>query len=97
MPSVAKLPSGWWRAQVRRNGRDVSESFPRSDDALCWPRLAELSADRNETPVRSRTGWLPKFRGVVKQHVAQMSGVGKLPRRPAIARPEPVRSGRTYL
>jgi hypothetical protein len=52
----AKLPSGSWRAQVRRKGRYVSETFLRRDDALRWHRLAEVSVDRNETPVSSRIG-----------------------------------------
>jgi hypothetical protein len=61
MPTIAKLPSGSWRVQVRRKGRYVSETFLRRDDALRWSRLAELSVDRNETPVSSRIGRLTKF------------------------------------
>jgi hypothetical protein len=81
MPTIAKLPSGSWRVQVRRKGRYVSETFLRRDDALRWSRLAELSVDRNETPVSSRIGRLTKFYGLVRLHIEDMTAVGKPPRR----------------
>jgi integrase len=81
MPTIAKLPSGSWRAQVRRKGRYVSETFLRPDDALRWSRLAELSVDRNETPVSSRIGRITKFGELVKLHIEDMTAVGKPPRR----------------
>lgn len=61
MPANAKLPSGSRRAQVRRNGRYVSETFLRRDDALRRSRLAKLSVDRNETSISARIGRLTKF------------------------------------
>ena len=81
MPTIAKLPSGSWRAQVRRKGRYVSETFLRRDDALRWCRLAELSVDRNETPISSRIGRLRKFGVLVQLHVEDVTEVGKPPRR----------------
>jgi integrase len=81
MPTIAKLPSGSLRAQVRRKGRYVSETFLRRDDALRWSRLAELSVDRNETPVSSRIGPLAKFGELVRLHIEDMTAVGKPPRR----------------
>jgi hypothetical protein len=81
MPTIAKLPSGSWRAQVRRKGRYVSETFLRREDALRWSRLAELSVDRNETPVSSRIGRLTTFGDLIKLHIEDMAAVGKPPRR----------------
>jgi hypothetical protein len=81
MPTIANLPSGSWRAQVRRKGRYVSETFLRRDDALRWSRLAELSVDRNETQVSSRIGRLTKFGELVRLHIEDMTAVGKPPRR----------------
>jgi hypothetical protein len=75
MPTIAKLPSGSWRAQVRRKGRYVSETFLRRDDALRWSRLAELSVDRNETPVSSRIGRITKFGELVRLHIEDMTAV----------------------
>ncbi len=81
MPTIAKLPSGSWRAQIRRKGRYVSETFLRRDNAIRWSRLAELSEDRNETPVSSRIGRLTKFGELIKLHIEDMTDVGKPPRR----------------
>jgi integrase len=81
MPTIAKLPSGSWRVQVRRKGRYVSETFLRRDDALRWSRLAELSVDRNETPVSTRIGRLTKFGELIKLRIEDMTAVGKPPRR----------------
>jgi hypothetical protein len=81
MPTIAKLPSGSWRAQIRRKGRYVSETFLRRDDALRWSRLAELSVDRNETPVSDRIGRITKFGDLVRFHIEDMTAVGKPPRR----------------
>jgi hypothetical protein len=58
----------------------VSETFLRRDDALRWSRLAELSVDRNETPVRSRIGRIRKFGELVRLHIEDMTAVGKAPR-----------------
>jgi hypothetical protein len=81
MPTIAKLPSGSWRAQVRRKGRYVSETFLRRDDALRWSRLAELSVDRNETPVSDRIDRLTKFGELLRLPIEDMTAVGKPPRR----------------
>jgi integrase len=59
----------------------VSETFLRHNDAPRWSRLAELSVDRNETPVSSRIGRLTKFGELVQLHVEDMTAVGKPPRR----------------
>ncbi|MGL5010778.1 MAG: hypothetical protein ACRC6I_12925 [Paracoccaceae bacterium] len=81
MPTIAKLPSGSWRVQVRRKGRYVSETFLRRDEALRWSRLAELSVNRNETPVSARIDRITKFGELIKLHVEDMTAVGKPPRR----------------
>lgn len=81
MPTIAKLPSSSWRAQVRRKGRYVSETFLRRDDAIRWSRVAELAVDRNETPVSSRIGRLTRFGELVGLHIEDMTAVGKPPRR----------------
>jgi integrase len=80
MPTITKLPSGSWRAQVRH----VSETFLRRDDALRWSRLAELSVDRNETPVSSRIGRLTKFSVGAASH-RRHDRRGKPPRRSKVA------------
>jgi hypothetical protein len=81
MPTIAKLPSGSWRAQVRRKGRYVSEPFLRRDDALRWSRLAELSVDRNGTPVSARIGRLTTFSELIDLHIEDMSAIRRPPQR----------------
>jgi hypothetical protein len=81
MPTIAKLPSGSWRVQIRRKGRYVSETFLRRDEALRWSRVAELAVDRNETPVGSRIGRLTKLGELIQLYIADMVAVGKPPRR----------------
>ncbi len=36
MPVIVKLPSGNWRAQVRRKGKYISNTFRRRADADTW-------------------------------------------------------------
>jgi hypothetical protein len=36
MPVIVKLPPGNWRAQVRRKGKYISNTFRRRADAYAW-------------------------------------------------------------
>ena len=49
-----KLPSGSWRAVVRRKSRYISETHRRKDDARAWALEAERQIDRGEAPKVSR-------------------------------------------
>jgi hypothetical protein len=80
MPTYAKLSAGLWRAQVRRRGRYVSVAFLRRDDALRRVCLAELSVDRNETPVTSRLGRWMKFSDLVRLPLQDMTRFTRVPR-----------------
>ena len=44
MPTFAKLPSGRWRAQVRKNGASQSKVFDRKADAATWAAGIESKA-----------------------------------------------------
>jgi hypothetical protein len=81
MATFTKLASGSWRVQVRRKGRYVSESFTRRDDAREWATDAERQVDRGETPVGARTRQLRTFGDLIDLHIADMTEVGKAPRR----------------
>jgi len=57
MASIRKFPSGNWRAQVRRKGRYIGETFRRHKDAEEWAFAMEHRIDRGETPsTRDRPG-----------------------------------------
>lgn len=54
MASIRKQKSGRWRAQVRRKGREISETFLRFEDARAWAVEAERQIDRKDP--RQKTG-----------------------------------------
>jgi hypothetical protein len=81
MATFTRLRSGSWRAQVRRKGRDVSETFLRREDARKWATDTERQVDRGETPTRSKIARLRTFSDLVDLHIADMSEVGRAPGR----------------
>lgn len=81
MATFTKLKSGSWRAQVRRKGRYISETFLRREDARKWAVDAERQVDRGETPAASKIARLRTFGDLIDLHIADMSEVGKAPGR----------------
>ena len=81
MASFVKLPSGSWRAIVRRKSRYISETFRRKDDARAWALEAERQIDRGEAPMASRTARLRTFNDLIDLHLEDMKEVGKAPGR----------------
>jgi len=64
MATYSKLPSGTWRAQARRKGRYIGETFLKRDDARRWATETEGRIDRGETPTPSRAARLRIFASV---------------------------------
>lgn len=85
MASIRKQKSGRWRAQVRRKGHSVSETFIRRDDAQRWAADAERTVDTGEHPRKSRIARLNTFGHLIDLHIADMKEVGKAPGRTKIA------------
>ncbi len=56
MAMFAKLKSGSWRVQVRRNGKYVNESFLRRRDAEEWALDIERRIDRGGLRQGAREG-----------------------------------------
>lgn len=50
MAAIVKLPSGSWRAQVRRKGKYVTATFLRRKDADEWSLATERNIDRGVLP-----------------------------------------------
>jgi hypothetical protein len=50
MPVIVKLPSGNWRAQVRRKGKYISNTFRRRADADTWALESERTIDKEIEP-----------------------------------------------
>jgi integrase len=81
MATFTKLASGSWRAQVRRKGRYISETFLRREDARQWATDAERQVDRGATPQPSRIARLNTFGDLIDLHIADMTEVGRTPGR----------------
>jgi integrase len=81
MATFTKLSSGSWRAQVRRKGRYISETFLRREDARQWATDNEREIDRGQTPQPSRIARLNTFGDLVDLHISDMKEVGKAPGR----------------
>ncbi|WP_373006419.1 hypothetical protein [Hyphomonas sp.] len=81
MSSITKLPSGNWRAQVRRKGRYVSQSFLRRKDAEEWALKMERRVDRGESVSKHRPNLINTVADLVDLHIADMLDVRKPLRR----------------
>lgn len=81
MATFTKLSSGSWRAQVRRKGRYIGETFLRKEDARQWATEAERQIDRGITPAASRTAKLRTFGDLIDLHISDMKEVGRAPGR----------------
>jgi integrase len=90
LATFKQLSSGHWRAQVRRKGRYLSQTFKRNTAAQEWARAIETRIDRGETPTRMDRLEAPPptakirantFGQLIDLHVQDMKGVGRAPRR----------------
>jgi|TARA_A100001391_G_scaffold65878_5_gene41513 integrase len=76
MATFTKLPSGSWRAQVRRKGKYASETFLRRGDAETWARKVEHKIDRGE-PILCDPESTKTFAGLIELHRSDLAEVGK--------------------
>jgi hypothetical protein len=77
MATFTRLSSGSWRAQVRRKGRYVSETFLRREDARQWATDAERQIDRGGTPNPSRIARFSTFGDLIDLHIADLKELGR--------------------
>ncbi len=81
MPTITKLPSGNWRAQVRRKGGYASDSFKRRKDAEEWALATERCIDQGIAPKPRRKGSVRTFGSLIDLHLRDLHEVGKPVRR----------------
>jgi integrase len=81
MPVIVKLPSGNWRAQVRRKGTYVSNSFRRRADAESWALEAERTIDKGLDPRSVNPRTVRSFGDIIDLHINDMLEVSKPIRR----------------
>ena len=88
MAAFVRLPSGSWRAVVRRKRRYISETFKRKEDARTWATEAERQIDRGVAPTSTRVKGMKTFGQLIDLHIADMKEVGKAHKAPAGADPQ---------
>lgn len=77
MATIKKLPSGAWRAQVRRKGHYLSNSFLLRKDADAWARRMESEIDQGKSPAPRRVEGVGNFGELIDLHIDDMKSVGK--------------------
>lgn len=77
MATFTKLKSGSWRAQVRRKGKYVNETFLRRRDAEEWALDVERRIDRGESPTKRNRRDAKTFGDLIRLHLADLHEVGK--------------------
>lgn len=77
MATFDKLPSGYWRAQVRRKGKHVSKTFRLKSDAEVWALDVERAVETGKDPNASKIHTKALFSSVIDLHIADLAEVGK--------------------
>lgn len=81
MPTFVHLPSGNWRAVIRRKRRYVAETFRRKIDAETWALDMERRADLGQDVATSRPASLATFADLIDLHISDVHEVRKPLRR----------------
>lgn len=77
MATFTQLPSGNWRAMIRRKGHVLSETFSLKKDAEIWSRRIESEIDNGKTPTKKNVDGIKTFKGLIALHISDMKEVGK--------------------
>ncbi|MBZ0260421.1 MAG: site-specific integrase [Hyphomicrobiales bacterium] len=81
MAAIVKLPSGSWRAQVRRKGKYVTATFLRRKDADEWALATERNIDRGVLPNSPDPKSVRTLTSIIELHIRDHVEVGKPIRR----------------
>ena len=77
MPVIVKLPSGNWRAQVRRKGKYISNTFRLRADADTWALETERTIDKGIDPKAVNPRTVTTFSEIIDLLIQDMLEVGK--------------------
>ena len=77
MATFDKRDSGRWRAQIRRRGHSLSDTFANRKDAEAWARRIESEIDAGKTPARKDVAGVKTLGALVDLHIEDMKEVGK--------------------
>ena len=77
MASFNKLPSGYWRAQVRRKGQYVSATFRLKTDAEAWAIEKEQAVESGKGVKAAKIDGKTTFGKLIELHIDDLAEVGK--------------------
>ena len=77
MATFNRLPSGYWRVQVRRKGQHASRSFRLKSDAEAWAVEAERAVHRGKPPNAFTVDDKTSFASLIELHIRDLAEVGK--------------------
>jgi hypothetical protein len=77
LATFTKLNSGSWRAQVRRKGKYVNETFLRRKDAESWALDVERRVDRGDPSLGRSLRDAKTFGDLINLHREDLKEVGK--------------------
>jgi len=69
MATIDRRPNGKWRAQVRREGHDLSKTFVMKADADTWVRDIGRAIEKGEDPTARPRAAAGTFGAWVDQHI----------------------------
>ncbi len=81
MATICRLPSGSWRALIRRRSTVASRTFRLRADAEIWARAAERNVDAGLSLEAPRIGRQTTIASLIDLHITDMAEVGQAPRR----------------
>jgi hypothetical protein len=77
MATFVKLPSGSWRAVVRRKGVYISETFHQREDARRWATAPSGPSTKARRPKTTRIADKKTFGHLIDLHIADLKSVAK--------------------
>ena len=77
MSVIVKLPSGNWRAQVRRKGKYISNTFRRRADADTWALETECTIDKGFDRKAIIPSSVKTFGEIIYLHIQNIIEVAK--------------------
>lgn len=77
MATFVNLPSGTWRAIIRRKGRYISETFKLREDARRWATAQESAIDRGLAPMKTYVASKTSLAHLIDLHIDDLADAKK--------------------
>lgn len=77
MATFVNLPSGSWRAIIRRKGRYISETFKLREDARRWATAQESAIDNGVAPKKTYVTSKTSLAHLIDLHIEDLAAAKK--------------------